>query len=578
MSHVDLKVQLQSAIGYQSASRFADAVKISKEIIAAHPNNFDATYLLAMLYAQQGAMSSAVEMFRRAVRLKPNFFDAHYNLALAMNLTDEHEGALRHYQRALKLDPSHVDAINNYAGTLSKLGRFQDSLQQYRKLLALRPDHAEGHHNMGIIMTELRRFDEALKSAESAIAIFPGYAEAHFSCGVALAGMNRPSDALSSYDKAIILKPDYAEAFSNRGVVLQELDRLDDALESYDKAIALKPDYADAHRNRYMLLLLQGDFDRGWSEMEWRKKRDSVGGRQFHEPPWLGDADITGKTLLVHWEHGLGDTIQFSRFIPLLQEMGIRVLFMPQRTLCALMSSLGGETRLVGDGGVLPDFDYHCPLMSLPLAFKTTFESIPRKVPYLSAEQDRAERWRKVVLGSDFKIGIAWQGNVLAEHSGRSVPLSQFGRLSKLPNVRLISLQKKDGSEQVGNQPTGMHVETLGDAFDAGRDAFLDTAAVMKNLDLVITIDTSIAHLAGALGIPTWVALKKVPDWRWLVDRSDSPWYPTVRLFRQKVRGDWEDVFRDIEAALIAEIASRRDSVKEAIASPEAAKDAATSP
>jgi tetratricopeptide (TPR) repeat protein len=517
---------LESAIAYQRAGRLADAVKTCKEILSAHPNDFDAIYLLAMLHAQQAAFPSAVDMFRRAVRLKPHFVDARYNLALAMNLAGEHDAALKHYQRVLKGDPTHINAINNYAGTLAKLGRFQEAIQQYGKLTALKPDHAEGHYNLSLSLTELGRFDEALESAQRATAISPRYAEAHFSCGVALDALNR----------------------------------LDEAISSYDTAIAFKPDYVDAHCNRSILLLLRGDYCRGWSEMEWRKKRSPADYNRFDKPLWLGDADIAKRSVLVHWEKGLGDSIQFCRFIPVLLELGANVLFMPQRSLRALMSSLSAEVQIIDDRAPLPQFDYHCPLMSLPLAFRTTLESIPRNVPYLSADPGRVEKWREALKGPGFKIGISWHGNPILSQLGKSAPLSQFEHLSKLPNVRLISLQKNEGSEQIASRPVGMNVETLGDAFDAREDAFLDTAAVMKNLDLVIAIDTSIAHLAGALGVPTWVALQQVPDWRWLTDRSDSPWYPTMRLFRQTVRGDWDGVFRSIEGALVEEIASRHNA------------------
>jgi len=523
MTRTRVGSQLESAIAYQRAGHLADAVKTCNEILSSHPNDFDAIYLLAVLHAQQGAFTVAVEMFRRAVRLKPHFVDARYNLAFAMNLIGDHDGALKQYQRVLKLDARHIDAINNCASTLAKLGRFQDAIEQYRQLIAAKPDRAESHYNLSILLTELERVDEALESARQAIALHPRYAEAHFS----------------------------------RAVALYEMNRLEEALSSYDTAIALKPDYVDAHCNRAILFLLRGDFGRGWPEMEWRKNRSAAGNFRFDEPLWLGDAAIAKRTVLVHWEQGLGDTIQFSRFLPLLRELGADVLFMPQRSLRGLLSTLGGDVQLIEDGAALPKFDYHCPLLSLPLAFKTTFESIPKNVPYLSAEPGRVEKWGHIIGDSGFKIGIAWQGNPTQSWMGRYAPLSQFERLAKLPGVRLISLQKNEGSEQIDSRPAGMNVETLGDTFDGGGDAFLDTAAVMTNLDLVITIETSIAHLAGALGVPTWVALKQVPDWRWMLDRSDSPWYPTMRLFRQKVRGDWEGVFRCIEEAVVEEIASR---------------------
>src|SRR5262249_6009262 len=477
-----------------------------------------ATFLLGTLQAQQGAIGLAIEAFRRAVRLNPRSVDARYNLALAMNLAEDHEAALKHYQRVLKLEPQHVDGTSNYAGTLAKLGRFQDAVDQYRKLIALRPNHAEAYYNLGVALTELDRFEEAIESAERALSINPAYAEAHFI----------------------------------RGVALAELRRVEAALSGYDRAIALKPDYADAHQNRYLLRLLQGDFAGGWPEMEWRRMRTSASATELDAPLWRGDGDgdIAGKTILVHWEQGFGDTIQFCRFVPLLRDLGANVLFMPQRTLLALKRSLGGDLHLVEDGATLPRVDYRCPLMSLPLAFKATPETIPRHIPYLCAEPHRIDAWRNIIGERGFKVGIAWHSAAMGAQPRKSAPLAQFLGIAKLAGVRLISLQKHEGAEELGKLAQGMKVETLGDTFDAGADAFLDTAAVMKNLDLVITIDTSIAHLAGALNVPVWVALKQVPDWRWLMDRSDSPWYPSARLFRQTVRDDWSGVFKRIETAL----------------------------
>ncbi len=265
---------------------------------------------------------------------------------------------------------------------------------------------------------------------------------------------------------------------------------------------------------------------------------------------WTGERDPSGKTILVHWEQGLGDTIQACRYLKLLEQAGARVLFAPQKALRALMRSLSESIEIVDADDASLAFDFHCPLMSLPLAFKTALHSIPAGGPYLSADPQRVERWASRLRGPGFRIGVAWLGSAFGASVGRSAPLAEFRRLAQTPGVRLISLQKGQAGEPLAEPPEGVKVECLGDGFDEGESAFLDTAAVMKVVDLVISVDTAAAHLAGALGVPAWVAVKSVPDWRWLLQRSDSPWYPTIRLFRQKSAGDWRGVFAEIESAL----------------------------
>jgi hypothetical protein len=323
-------------------------------------------------------------------------------------------------------------------------------------------------------------------------------------------------------------------------------------LQSYDSATRLKPDFADAHSGKSYLLLLLGEFNRGWQIYEWRKKDTANRGglRSFSQPEWLGDENIAGKTLLIQCEQGLGDTIQFCRYAQLAEARGAKVIISTQDALMRLLKDLSPTVEIIDSSSTPANFDYHVALLSMPLAFKTDERGIPADIPYLRAEPDRAERWRLRLGDHGFKIGVAWQGSKLGTHFGKSFQVTWLRDISQLPSIRLISLQKNEGSEQVTTLPDGMKVETLGDDFDCGPDAFLDTAAVMENLDLVITADTSIAHLAGALGRPTWVALRLVPDWRWLLDRHDSPWYPTMRLFRQQTRDDWSSVFSAMEREL----------------------------
>jgi Tfp pilus assembly protein PilF len=435
--------------------------------------------------------------------------------------------------------------------------RLDAALAAFERAIENQPDHVPAHVNRSGILRELGRPREALESSERALALEPAFAPAHCNRGLALNDLDRPLEALESYDRAIAIDPAFAAAHGNRGKALQALDRPDEALAAYQQVISLQPDSAQAHLNAAHTHLMLGQFERGWELYEWRKKLASpMGSRAFAEPLWLGSDDLAGKRLLLHWEQGLGDTIQFCRYARLARERGATVTLMVQRNLHRLIRTIGANLEVRTEIR-LGEFDFHCPLLSAPLAFRTRIDSVPAGTPYLSAEADRVSRWRERIGVSDFKIGISWQGNKQSPADrGRSFPLRQFERLAMVPGVRLFSLQAGPGKEQLREIPASMRVLDLGDDFDGGADAFVDSAAVMQSLDLVITSDSALAHLAGALARPAWIALQHVPDWRWLRDREDSPWYPTLRLFRQPQRGRWDEVFESIETMLRSKLAN----------------------
>ena len=399
---------------------------------------------------------------------------------------------------------------------------------------------------------ELKRLDEALASYDKAIALKPDYAEAFNNRGIALKELKRLDEALASYDKAIALKPGYADAFNNRGNALKELKLFDEALASFDKAIALKPDSADAYLNRALTRLLVGRYKEGWADYEWRweAKTCLCARPNVKVPTWQGE-DLSGRHLLVFTEQGLGDIIQFARYLPPLAQYECKITFLAPANLARLLGPSIHPLQVVSEIKDTSGIDYQTALMSLPLRFNIELASIPNKVSYLKAEPELEARYKSRIGAFGFKVGIAWQGNPNGKiDEGRSIPLERFIPLSRVPGVRLISLQKHVGLDQLASLPKDAGIESLGNELDNGPDAFCDTAAVMNSLDLIITSDTSIAHLAGALGRPTWVALKYVPDWRWMLDREDSPWYPTLRLFRQSQRDDWIQVFAKIEREL----------------------------
>lgn len=548
-----VQAKLQQGMGLFRAGRLADAERFFAEARQLEPRNFDAHYLSGVILLQTGRILEAAELLRRAVELNPRAGFAHFDLGCALSVLGRHEQALMSYENAIALKPDHADAHVNRGNALSELNRNDEALVSHDRAIALKPDHADAYCSRGVVLNALARHAEALASHEKALALRPDHASAHNNRAVVLYELKRYAEALAGAERAIVLSPAYAEAHLNRGNALKELSRHEEALASYDKALALNPKDS-VHHNRSLLLLLLGRFEEGLREYEFRK-RGLIQQRflAFPERLWLGEQSIAGKTLLIYQDFLIGDVLQFCRYAKLAEAKGARVILLVQSSLHRLLQQLSPTLELISEDAPLPQFDYHCPLMSLPLAFKTTVDTIFAPVPYLHAEEERVLKWRKKLGSAGFKIGICWEGSKLAYAASleRSCDLPEFFAIAKIPNVRLISLQKTGGFEQRFDLPAGMQMETLGDEFDSGPDAFLDCAAVMESLDLVISVDTSIAHLAGALARPTWVALKYIPDWRWLLNRNDSPWYPTMRLFRQTGAGDWTSAFVQMEKELI---------------------------
>jgi len=419
-----------------------------------------------------------------------------------------------------------------------------EALASYDRAIAIKPDYAKAHNNRGNALKELKRWDEALASYDRAIAIKPDYADAYSNRGNALNELKRLDEALASYDRAIAIKPDYADAYSNRGVALQELKRLDEALASYDRAIAIKPDDAEAYWNKSLALLLAGEFGRGWELYEWRWKKETFTSpkRNFPQPLWLGEEDIAGKTILLHAEQGLGDTIQFCRYAKLVKALGAKVVLEVPKALRGLLSELGGVDEVIEQGKALPAFDYHCPLLSLPLAFKTNLANIPSPKPYLAASIQKCDEWEQR-LGAKGKprVGLVWSGSTTHKNDhNRSLTLQQL--LAHLPDhYEYVSLQK----EVREVDKAALEVSRISHYGDELND-FTDTAALCQLMDLVVSVDTSVAHLAGAIGKTTWVLLPYAPDWRWLLNRNDSPWYECVKLYREDETREWEAALRFI--------------------------------
>ena len=521
MLGVGLKVHRQGDL--------ASAELIYREVLQRDPAQPDALHFLGMIAFQRGRFAEAAEAISSAIALNPRMPEMRLNRGLA----------------------------------LAGLGKFDDALADHEAALVLRPELAQAHQYRADALQALGRAPEALAAYDRALALQPMLATAYASRGDVLQALGRYEDALGAYGNAIALSPKTALTYFNRGNAMRQLRRFEAAAASYASAIALQPDMAVAHHNRGVCLLTLGDLDAGFREYEWRKRApDAESGRTYAQPAWTGLEDLQDRSLFVYPELFLGDVIQFCRYAKLAEARGARVTLAAPAALHALLRTLSPTLELVDRDAAPAQFDYHCALMSLPLAFRTELATIPAEVPYLSAEPARVERWRDRIGTQGFRVGVCWQGST-APYSmpmQRSFPLRLLQGVARLPGVRLISLQKHDGLDQLDGLPPGMVAETLGETFDAGPDAFVDTAAVIACCDLVISADTAVAHVAGALAAPTWIPLPFVPDWRWLTERPDSPWYPSVRLFRQAAQGDWSAPIGEIETALAARLAETSDA------------------
>ena len=526
--------------------RFKEAMASFEKAIALKPDYAECHNSRGLTLRELKRSAEALVAYDKAIALKPDFAEAHFNRGLALQDLQPIE-ALSAYDKAIALKPNFSEAYYGRGCVLAQLGRPVEALAAYDEAIALKPNFAEAHTARGNVLQEMRQLEEALASHDRAIALKPDFAEAHNNRSIALLYLMRPVEALASCEKAIAITANYAEAYNNRGSILQDLRRFEDALAAYEKAIALKSDYVMAYNNRAYLLLLMGRFDEGWREHEWRKKRRDgpIASKIYDQPLWLGKEKIEGKTIFVWYEQGFGDTIQFCRYGKLLEAQGAKVIMSVQQPLLALLQSISPTIDVIDHDAV--EFDYHCPLMSLPLAFRTTIETIPVAQQYVTADDQLRLEWQ-ACLPSKTKprIGLVWSGSMTHKIYNRSIPLESFLTLLN-PAADWICLQKEISEDDVAALRQDGRIVFFGDAL---RD-FADTAALLDLMDLIITIDTSVVHLAGAMGKPVWTLLPYNADWRWLSDRNDSPWYPSVRLFRQRAIGDWAGPLEQVKSELL---------------------------
>ena len=520
-----------------------------KKVTELNPNYTNGHNNLGVTLKNQGKLDEAIEAYNKALSLKPDHAEAYNNMGNALQDQGKLDEAMASFNKALAIKPDYAEAYNNMGTVLKDQGKLEKAIASYTKALSLKPDYAKAYNNMGVTLQEQGKLDEAIEAYKMALAIKSEYAEAYNNMGTVLKDQGKLDEAIEAYKMALAIEPDYAEAYNNMGSIFQEQGKLEKAITSYNKALSLKPDYAEAYYNMGNAYNLKGEIQKGLELFEYRFKKQKVPSRAPREKlHWNGSEPIKGKEFLVYEEQGLGDIIQFCRYLPTLVKQGAKVTFKVTQKLHAILQTMDSGVTLSTTDADEGQIDFEAPLMSLPHLFKTHLKTIPSMNPYLYANHGRTKTWGERLHTDRFKIGICWQGSKSKIDIGRSFPLSLFEGISKAPNVELISLHKGEGEHQI--KDISFDLTTLGADFDADQDAFLDTAAVMMNCDLIITSDTAIAHLAGALGCQTWVALKHVPDWRWMLDRSDSPWYPTMTLYRQKNPGDWACVFEAINRNL----------------------------
>jgi len=574
------------AIVLQSQGNFASALEKCRRAITLKPDYAKAYNTMGYVLQMQGDVTRAAENYRKAIQLRPDFAEAYNHLGVVLSKQENFDEAIENYRQALAISPDYVEAYNNLSIALKALGRLDESIEhcrraldidpefaeahfnlgnavkdqgrheeaigQYRRALTINPDYAEVYNNLAITLNELNRYEEAADNCRRAIRLKCDYAEAYNNLGIILRNQGQFTAAIENYERAIRLEPQFHEAHYNLGNCLKELGRCEDAIKNYQKAIQIKPDYAQAHWNLSHAFLLSGDLKSGWEGYQWRRNPELeilTYPHHHDKPQWDGSA-FAGKRILVHCEQGLGDSLQFARYLPMVKARGGTVIFEAWKPLHGVLRDFPGIDELLElslTKRTDAAFDLSVSLMDLPGIFDTTLDSIPADVPYIHAEQERAKQWRERLCCDGFKIGIVWAGSPAhGNDRNRSCPLELFAPLAGIDGVRLYGLQKGPAATQLDRLPSTVGIES----FAEDLEDFADTAALIAGLDLIISVDTAPAHLAGAMARPTWVLLPFAPDWRWMLDRSDSPWYPTMRLFRQRGWGDWRGVFEELTQEL----------------------------
>lgn len=585
-SHADAALR-GVAVCLQNLERYSEAEFWYRQILDLRPNQTDAALNLAFLLSRRNAWDAAELVLRRCIDQTSDQPDLSFCLAYILEQKGRTEEAIELYRNILISDPTHAEAASNLANALYQqssyheaialidqllplnkaqtallivrgncklsLSQYQAALSDYEAALSLDPTLSEAHCNRGAVLEKLDRMSEAQQALEKSVDLDPQNAGAWNNLGNVFAAQGEVKAAHAAFIKSLTLRPDDPDTLANFANCIDALGEPDAAMAHFNKALELHPSHIGAHWNKGLSLLRQGEFEKGWPLYEWRFRAHDVVSNRKHQPPrWRAGQPLNGKTLAIRWEQGLGDTIQFSRFVHRLAEAGGQILFEPQPALRKLMSSLQGSFSLVTEAEA-EQADFHLPLMSIPFEMGFSQSDLGIIHPYLNAEKHRPEGvwWDRLMAFSERPlIAICWQGSLTRIDRGRSIPFEFFEELAQHHReFQFVSVQKGPAAEQLNSRKDSL-ILNLGETFDSGADAFCDTAVVLSQSALLLTVDTSVAHLAGAIGCATWTLLQHHPDWRWMRERTDTPWYPSMTLFRQRKSGDWTGVFAQISQEL----------------------------
>jgi tetratricopeptide (TPR) repeat protein len=538
-------LHLLGAIGIDK-KMYPQAMELLGRALVAKPDFPEAYNSLGAALAGLDRIEDAAVVYNKAVELKPDYAEAYGNLGLAFDKLDELDAAIGAYTKAVEINPKDDKGCVNLGNAFQRAGETENAIGAFEKSIRINSNNPMAYSNLGNMYSEQGKLEDAVAAHRKAIVIDPGFFAAYNNLGTVLEVQWKLSEATDAYRKAIEIAPDQPDAYANLAIILHNEGKLEEAIATYAKAIEKNPDHAKGHSGLGMCHLVMGNFAAGLPEYEWRLKRPDMPPQTFSQPTWDGKK-AAGKTIFLHAEQGFGDAIQFIRYAEEVGKYCDKVIFEVRPPLVELMKSVKGVDHVVIKGDPVPSFDFHAPLLSLPLIMETRLETIPAKVPYLTADPGKVEQWRLRLGDEDTrKIGLVWSGNPDHRYDrNRSIPLKDFAPILRSPGCSFVSLQVDDRNDEISG------VDTPVSDYSSELKTFSDTAALIANLDLIISVDTSVVHLAGALGRPVWVLLPQMPDWRWLLDREDSPWYPSARLFRQQGGEGWGEVIDRTAAALV---------------------------
>jgi tetratricopeptide (TPR) repeat protein len=570
---VDAHILAQEYIskGHQKIKENAisEAKEYYQKSLDLEPTSYEAYFYLGNCAFQHNSIQEAQSYYQRAATLNPMSVEVLCNLGICANILHDTDTGIAYFTKAIAIEPSHILARTQKALLLEEKGMINEAITELKEIEQLDPTNVAIITHIAQLYGTSSCYDQAISYYRKSCCMKPDSPDLMIGLANTLINAHQEQEAIALYYKVLEKNPTLTTTLHNFGFLLKKLGYVDQAIEVYKRVIEQRPDYALAHLNLGIAYLSKGDFARGFLEYEWRFEAYNVKRKEFPQPRWDG-SNLKDKRIYVYGEQGFGDIFQCMRYIPLLKKQGAYVIFHVPTALKAIVSLCPYIDMIVSNNDPLPDFDYHSSLWSLPLLFNTTLDTIPIDIPYIYADQTLVQKWADRLSDTQkFKIGICWHGNqhyqdLALKHNviEKSCTLADFTSIASIPGVTLYNLQRIETPEEKAELAHYSFLQEFDDSFDETHGRFMDSAAVIKSLNLVITVDTSTAHFAAALGTPTWIILPKHADWRWMHDRSDSPWYPNVRLFRQKQQGNWTEVMHTIKQELVEVIAQKTQTKK----------------